>query len=160
MIIMQLDLKSCMSTLLLTDKLDHLMFIEGEITTFNTFHIDGYLQKDFLEEETLEAYSRWSTIREYCLSIIKGRKTPLRFSFIFSLPNERIESFVSDYGISEPTSNIQGLYLNLAYDGTDLRCTTGTSLKSFSLDKTIEKSWDKKAQQLFTSWQIGYDCLS
>ena len=160
MIIMHLDLKACMSTLLLTDKFDHLLLLEGEITTFNTFRIDGYLQKDFLCEEITELYSRWSTLREYCLSLIRGKQTPLRFSFVFALPREEIQTFVTDSAIEEPVDNVQGLYLNLSYDGTDLRCTTGTFLKTFSLDKTVEKEWDKKAQQLFTNWQIDFDCLS
>ncbi len=43
-----LDVKSCMSHLLLKDTFHAFYFIEGDIATFNTFHIDGQLHKDFL----------------------------------------------------------------------------------------------------------------
>ena len=39
--ILTLSAKNCMSHLLLKDTFDHFSFIEGEITTFNTFTIDG-----------------------------------------------------------------------------------------------------------------------
>ena len=43
--ILTLSAKNCMSHLLLKDTFDHFSFIEGEITTFNTFTIDGFLKK-------------------------------------------------------------------------------------------------------------------
>ena len=39
------------------------------------------------------------------------------------------------------------MYLNLNYDGTRLTCTTGISLKLFTMDKTLEKAWDDAAQK-------------
>ena len=51
MITISLKTKPSMSHLLLKDTFDQFSFIEGEITTFNKFTIDGYLQKDFFEEK-------------------------------------------------------------------------------------------------------------
>ena len=42
------EVKECMSKLLLSEMFDPFYFIEGEITTFSTFKIDGYLKKEFL----------------------------------------------------------------------------------------------------------------
>ena len=44
------DVKECMSKLLLSETFDPFLFIEGEIMTFGTFAMDGYLKKDFYEE--------------------------------------------------------------------------------------------------------------
>ena len=87
-----------MSQLLMTETFDRFSFIEGEIVTFNTFKLDGYLQKDFFdapdgyESESsptpLEEYSRWGDIREFCFSLIKGKRTPLSFRLILSLSPE------------------------------------------------------------------------
>ena len=41
------EVKECMSKLLLSEVFDPFFFIEGEITTFSTFSIDGYLKKEF-----------------------------------------------------------------------------------------------------------------
>ena len=45
------DVKECMGKLLLSETFDPFYFIEGEIVTFNTFTMDGFLKKDFFEEE-------------------------------------------------------------------------------------------------------------
>lgn len=42
------NIKDFMSHLLLNETFDHFSFIEGEITTFNTFHIDGFIKKEVL----------------------------------------------------------------------------------------------------------------
>ena len=78
------NVKKFMSQLLMTETFDRFSFIEGEIVTFNTFKLDGYLQKDFFdapdgyESESsptpLEEYSRWGDIREFCFSLIKGKR--------------------------------------------------------------------------------------
>lgn len=44
------DIKGFMSQLLLSETFDNFSFIEGEIVTFNTFKIDGFIQKDFLTQ--------------------------------------------------------------------------------------------------------------
>ena len=49
MIIFNLKTKNCMQHLLLKTTFDSFSLIEGEITTYNTFHIDGYLHKKFFE---------------------------------------------------------------------------------------------------------------
>ena len=43
------NVKKFMSQLLMTETFDRFSFIEGEIVTFNTFKLDGYLQKDFFD---------------------------------------------------------------------------------------------------------------
>ena len=71
MIILTLDTKKCMSSLLLSEAFDHFFFIEGEITTFGKFTMDGYMQKDFFEEPPQRSYAFWKDIRPYCFSLIK-----------------------------------------------------------------------------------------
>ena len=66
MIILTLDTKKCMSSLLLSEAFDHFFFIEGEITTFGKFTMDGYMQKDFFEEPPQQSYAFWKDIRPYC----------------------------------------------------------------------------------------------
>ena len=46
MIVLNLKAKNCMSHLLLKSTFDDFSFIEGEITTFNKFTFDGYIQKE------------------------------------------------------------------------------------------------------------------
>ena len=67
------NVKSFMSHLLLKETFDNFSFIEGEIITFNTFRIDGYMQKDFFDsEEEIPELNRknWDLILLTCRDYI------------------------------------------------------------------------------------------
>jgi hypothetical protein len=161
MIILKPDTKTCMSELLLKETFDSFLLIEGTITTYNQFHIDGYLQKDFFSEDNLptEQYSSWKQLREFCLSIIKGARTPLDFKFILSLPKETVMELYHNASFTFPSDAIQGLYLNFSYNGEYLQCITGVSFHTFILDKSLEQLWDKYTLQLFEQWGISFTLL-
>lgn len=55
--------------------------------------------------------------------------------------------------------DIQGLYLNLRYDSTGLQCITGTSFKSFSMDKSLEHAWDNMVQKFFQKKGLDFEIL-
>lgn len=151
--------KVFMKHLLLMETFDHFLFIESEITTFNKFSINGYLQKDFFEGEEKPAleFAFWNQVREFCFSIIKGKQTPLNFKIIFSLSPENIARLISQYQLDFHPENVQGLYLNIRFDGNALQCITGTSLKTFSMDKSLEQAWDKMVQRFFTQKGIDFE---
>ena len=48
--VITLSAKTCMAHLLLKETFYQFSFIEGEITTFNKFTLDGFLQKDFFDD--------------------------------------------------------------------------------------------------------------
>lgn len=146
-----LSAKSCMSHLLLKNTFDQFAFIEGEITTFNKFTIDGYLHKDFFDEKPEQDYSCWKDLREYCFGIIRGKRTPLNFKIILSLAPENFKTFLADHQLAAfKPEEITGLYLNFHYDGTVLQCITGISMNTFSMDKALEKEWDAYAAEFFS----------
>ena len=157
MITLTPDTKACMSHLLLKDTFDSLSLIEGEITTYNKFTIDGYIHKDFYEEAPDREYSLWSELRSHCLSIIKGKRTPLGFKFILSLSREDIIGFLEQGGLRYRPEEIQGLYMNLRYDGTYLACVTGTSMHTFTMDKSLDEAWDRWVQTFYANAGIAFE---
>lgn len=158
MIVLNLQAKNCMSHLLLKSTFDNFSLIEGEVTTYNTFRADGYIHKDFFEDAPQEEYSSWSDLREFFFHLIRGKRTPLKFKFILSLPEKHFEDFLSQHEISEiHSSDIRGLYLNFKYDGTTLQCVTGTSLNIFILDKTLENAWDEYVRKYFLEQDILFE---
>lgn len=167
MLILSLDTKKCMNELLLQHAFDSFLFLKGEITTFNTYHIDGRLRKDFYRQQTNEEitipereYALWKDQREFCFSIIKGKRTPLNFRFIFSLSAPNIAKLLEQEQLSFSLADVQGLYLNFKYDGTTLTCTAGTSMNLFTLDKSLETAWDKMVQRIFTKYEIPFELLA
>lgn len=155
------EVKEFMSKLLLSDTFDSFLFIEGEIVTFNTFSINGYLQKDFFDKDMIPErnYSLWKELREYCFSLIRGKRTPLRSKFVFGLSEPNIEKLLRQQGLSFTPQDVQGLYLNISYDGHSLRCVTGTSMNLFTLDKSLEEAWDKMVQKFFVQKEISFELM-
>jgi len=162
MLVLKPDTKNCMAALLLKDTFDSFLFMEGDITTFNKFHIDGYLQKKFFAADPESAapdsdYSYWKDVRSFCFGIIKGKHTPLDFKFVLSLPKPAIQEFLTKHEIAFSITDVQGLYLNFRYNGETLQCITGTSLNTFIPDKSLEHSWDKYASTFFDQHHIRYN---
>ncbi len=155
------EVKECMSKLLLSEVFDPFLFIEGEIVTFGTFKIDGYLKKDFFENEDApnREYALWKDVREYCFSLIKGKRTPLSFQFVLGLSESNIEKLLRQQNLDFQPQDVRGLYINLKYDGQKLHCVTGTSMNLFTMDKSLEQAWDKMVQKFFVQKEIKYEVL-
>lgn len=155
------QVKECMAKLLLSETFDPFYFIEGEIVTFNTFTLDGYLKKDFFEQEEApeREYALWKDVREFCFSLIKGKRTPLSFKFVLGLSDSNIEKLLLQQGLDFKPQDVQGLYINLKYDGQKLQCITGTAMNLFTMDKSLEQAWDMMVQKFFAQKEIKYEVL-
>lgn len=164
------EVRQFMSKLLLTDTFDHFLLVDAEIVTFNTFRIDGYIQKDFYKPDaagnpvqsadgtdSCPEYSAWSCLREYCFSIIRGKRTPLRFKFVFRLSPENIARLIAQEKLDFRPEDVQGLYLNISFGEDGLTCITGTSMNTFTMDKSLEKSWDTMVQKFFSQKEIPFE---
>ena len=54
------DVKDFMNKLLIGEVFDNFSLVEASVTTFNTFTIDGHLQQDFFDTDTVEEYKKRS----------------------------------------------------------------------------------------------------
>lgn len=155
------EVKECMSKLLLSETFDPFLFVEGEIMTYATFSMDGYLNKDFFEEGSApeREYALWKDVREYCFSLIKGKRTPLSFKFVLGLSESNIEKLIGQQGLDFEPEDVRGLYINLKYDGQKLQCVTGTAMNLFTLDKSLEQAWDVMVQKFFVQKEIAFEVM-
>ena len=158
------DIKSFMKKILLTDSFDRFLLLEGAVTTFNTFRVDGTLQKSYYTQEEQEllaerSLSLWGEVRPFCLELIKGKRTPLSFRFTFQLSASNTSKLLAQTGIQIPPEHIRGLLMNLKYDGHTLLCTTGTSLTVFTMDKKLDHAWDDMVQRYFRQQGIPFEVL-
>ena len=158
------DIKNFMSKLLLSQTFDHFLLIEGSITTFNTFRIDGRIHSDFFTEEEHEErrlrdreFSLWKEVKPFCLELIKGKKTPLGFKFTFQLSKENTAKLLTSSGITSiQPENVSGLLLNIRYDNGALNVITATNLSLFTLDKTLERAWDDMVKRFLKQQEISF----
>ena len=144
-----LDVKEFTKHLFLGNVFHPFLLTEATVTTSYTTTIDGSLHKNFYTEEEQDSlklgdrdYSTWEEVQPFCFSLIKGKHTPLYFKMIFQLTHDDIEKFLKASGVPMTTEDVFGLFLNITFDGSALICTTGTSIRTFTLDKTLDNSWD------------------
>jgi len=165
MIILHLPkIKEFMKHLLLLENFDSFECVEGEIVTFCKYHIDGFRQNNYPLPLTKEAcadqntYVPWATLRNQCHQLIKGPASPLSFRFIFRLGASALSSFALEDVIDFKTFVNPACYLNLKYEGQQLLLTTGCSSDTFTMDKSLERAWDKECtlllDRLGIEWEI------
>ncbi len=153
---------------------DSFLLASAEIKTACTYSIDGHFCKEFYSEEELsqmrldaeaegrifsESMIRWNQVKAQCFASMKGKRTPVGFQFVFYLPDENVEKFLLGVDTVLTRNDIGGLSMNLRYDGTHLTCTCATSLKIFTVDKSIDHAWDTMVKRFFDKWEITYEEL-
>lgn len=92
--------------------------------------------------ENKDMVVKWKSLKPLCYNIIKGQKVPLRFKIIFKMPTEIVLRFLDEEGLDVEPIEINGLFLNVKFENNKLSCTTGTSMKIFTLDKSLEDAWE------------------
>ena len=142
-----LDIKEFMKELLVNEAFDSFRVSEFSVTTHVSYSIDGEIHPEFnipgeSTNDDGETYISWGAIKPFCFSIIKGKQTPLNFKIVFSLSKNALTQLLADNHITMNPDDIFGLYLNCQYENNSLMCVTGTSLRLFSLDKTLDNAWD------------------
>jgi len=155
-----IDVKAFMSTLLLQNVFDNFLLSELDINNYNHFHISGTLNEGFYSAEELELlagrkYSSWSDIKPIAFSLIKGNKLPLSIKIIFLLSPANAENVLRKSGLSIEPSDINGLFLNVRYEKGNLYLITGTSIKTFTLDKSLEQTWDADMKTFLKHYEIA-----
>lgn len=158
------DLGIFMNSLLKGAMFDHFLLQEATITQAISYTIDGALNKDYYSEDELEEMGLtnasclpFSYIRPVCFELLKGKKKPGYFKFVFLLSPENQANTIARSGSSFNSEDISAMYLNLTYKNNILTCTTGISYKLFSLDKTLEQEWDRLVKIFFRQNKIDVE---
>ena len=112
--------KDFMGKLLASEVFDAFLVNEATIETFNTFHIDGKIHKDFYKTDAqsddipANEFSSWKELRPICLDLIKGKRTPLGFKFIFYLGDSPKKELIATTGSDILPEQVR-LGLNIKY---------------------------------------------
>lgn len=152
------EVKLFMNHLLCHNTFDAFCVPELSLSTYASFHVDGHILKDYYTKEEYETLykdrtpiARWKQLRPVCFELIRGNHTPLSFSIVLQLSSRAAETFLMETDTSFTISDINGLFVNLRYKDGKLTAVTGTSLKIFSMDKSLETAWDQKIQKFIFS---------
>lgn len=155
-----LDIKDFTSKLFVGNVFDAFYLSEASFTTFISCTIDGNLQKDFFDSDQAPSdrtLCLWSEVKPYCYTLIKGRRTPVHFKIVFQLSRKNTEKMLLSSGLQLKQEDIYGLFLNCQFDKGRLTCTTGTSLRIFTVDHTVDQLWDDLIRRFFHSQKISFE---
>lgn len=158
------NLKQFMQAFLATDAFDIFLLEEASISTYNTFQIDGHLNKAFYTNEEWDDrsvrpydFTRWKDIRGLCFDLIKGKHTPLAFKFVLQLSPEYIEGILRKEDTLIKSTDIKALLFTLKYDNNGLHLITGTSLTTFIPDKSADICWDDAMKRFLVKKGIDFE---
>lgn len=157
------SLKPFMNALLTGELFDSFLLEEAVIAAAATYSIDGRLNKAFFSSEEWEQrdlpdgeFALWRDMRSLCFQLIKGKRTPLHFKFVFQLPQKAAASIMEKGGATASMDFIKALVLTVRYDGEKAVLLTGTSYTTFLTDKEPERLWDAACKQYLTKKEIAY----
>ncbi|HHV10085.1 MAG TPA: hypothetical protein GXX75_07390 [Clostridiales bacterium] len=158
------EVKVFMSKLLAGNSFDAFLLREMELQTFTGFTITGQLNEAFFSKDEMELREEqksvvWGDVRQIAFSMIKGNKTPLSLKIVFQLPRNQCEALLDSIGTGLRLEEIGGLYLNIRFEKGKLRVITGTAIKTFTLDKTLEQEWDRRVKEILKEQGLLFEEL-
>lgn len=140
------DIKSFMNELLVNEKYDSFYLYEIRLKTSLDYYISGKINKEFYdteeEREELYDYVSWGEVKHTVFELIKGNRLPISFKVILMFNRENIERIIEMNNLPIRPEDVSNLSMNIYYEDGNLLVTTGSSLKIFTLDKTLEHLWD------------------
>lgn len=150
------DSKAFMNMLIKGEIFDYWEGRQIEIHTYTHFKMDCKINKNFYDSDELEMlgsrhHETWEKLKQSVFSLIKGSKPPTSMKIVLAFPVERIKDV--------DTSNVDGLFINVHLENKNITVTTGTSTKTFSMDKTIDHHWDHLIRSLLKKQKILYNEL-
>ncbi len=143
-----------MSELLTGERYDSFYLFEARIKTGIDYHINGKINKDFFDSDdrdimAAEEYIDWKNIKPTVYELIKGDKLPLSIKLILMFNRENITRLAEMNNLPISENDIGALFFNVLYEKGKLTVTTGTSVKTFSLDKTLDHVWDSTVEKYY-----------
>lgn len=161
------NIKDFMNKLLRTELFDHFLLQEATITGAASFVIDGHIHKDFFSQEEFDELELagcpalpFSMLRANCFDLIKGKKIPSYFKFVFLLSPENLSHTLSSLHSSFTPDDLSAVCLNIKFQNQMLVLTTGISYHTFSTDRSLESEWDSLTKRFLNQHQISFEELS
>lgn len=159
-------LKPFMSALLSGDLFDIFLLEEATLATAATYTIDGRINKAFFPPEERDdtslhpyEFTPWSEMKGLCFDLIKGKRTPLHFQFVFHLMPAHVTSILENGGAGHIKDFVKAFVLTVRYDGEKIILCTGTSFTTFVADKEPERLWDTALKKYLQKKEIACDEL-
>ena len=148
------EVKTFMNRLIREDIFDSFEVRGAEMALSTRISINGALEPPASDENAdtnpeskpkNPSYIAWEALRPLIFAIIKTGEKPKQIKIVFSYKAQDIK---------EIHQNAAALFLNMIYENDTVSFTTATSQKEFSLDKSLDGSWDEWVRGFFVENKI------
>ena len=167
------DTREFMKKLLTETVFDSFVVSEASVTTFTVIRIDGSWHPEYFDDGETDpdkgkdgdgkgvnpSALSWARLRPVFFGLIRGRRTPGAFRLVFRLADYNVASLLSGSGLNFRPEEIAGLFLNISYANGEVSCTTGTSMNTFTLDRTLNHLWAEMVQKFLRREKIPFTVL-
>lgn len=149
------DIKTFMNDLLVQEKYDSFYLFEARVKTALDYYINGKINMEFYDteeretREELSEYIEWKRIKQTVYDLIRGEHLPISFKLVLMFNRENITRLVEMNNLAIRPEEVGALFMNVYYEQAELHVTTGTSVRVFSLDKTLEHLWDESVEKYY-----------
>lgn len=154
------NIKEFVGKLLSDEYLSSMLLYQAELKNATFLSIDGKINEDFYdnkEEIPERKYATWEEVKGVFFQAMRGQKLPVSFKVVLMPSPSVTEKIIERYGLNIVASNISAMNLNIYYDRSEMTVTTGTSLKIFSLDRSVDEAWEDYVKKMFTAIGIEYE---
>ena len=160
-----LDVKEFMSKLLVKGTFDNFLLSEAELLAGCTYTINGRRNKEWYSTEEFselleKEYMRLEEQRPFLYQLIKGKKTPQSMKLVLLLSEENKKRILERIKREQEADTIEGLFLNIRYEKGEVKLITGSSMRVFTMDKTIEREWDDNLKVFLRHHEIPFEEIS
>ncbi len=159
------DIKGFMNEFLIQEKYDSFYLYEARIKTALDYYINGRVNPEFFDnseemnefigdmdktvQSQVQQYVCWGKVKHTVYELIRGTRLPISFKVVLMFNRENIVRLVEMNNLPVRTEDVSSLAINVYYENGVLSVTTGTSLKIFTLDKTLEHLWDETVEKYY-----------
>ena len=155
-----LEMNRFMGKLLKGENFDGFLLKEGFLRTNIEYCFQGQLFIDYFdteEQEKLEEkYVYWGELRPTVFELIKGKRTPLAFSFTLLLTKNETTALLARRQVNVGEDS-PSLFLQIRFDHGVGHMVTGTARNTFTLDKSLDEAWDVEVQQLMKAMELAVE---
>ncbi len=155
-----LEMNRFMGKLLKGECFDGFLLKEGFLRTSMEYRFQGRVFPEYFDteeqEKHAEEYTYWGELKPFVFELVKGKRTPLAFSFtLLPAKNETMELLARrmvSVGEDSPS-----LFLQIRFEHGAGRIITGTARNSFTLDKSLDEAWDAEVRQLLKAMELAVE---
>ncbi|MBQ8038572.1 MAG: hypothetical protein IJ274_01625 [Lachnospiraceae bacterium] len=155
-----LEMNRFMGKLLKGENFDGFLLKEGFLRTGMEYRFQGRVFPEYFDTEEQEKYKEeytyWGEVKPFVFELVKGKRTPLAFSFTLLLTKNDTTELLARRQVNVGEDS-PSLFLQIRFEHGMGRIVTGTARNMFTLDKSLDEAWDEEVKQIMKSMEIAVD---